>query len=88
MGIGTATPHTKLDIKGGFRMGGLNNNLLYDSLSGKFSWSNSYLWAPAPQYLMMLSASAEGLYYGNCQLEYHNLDGTPRFFTNRHIDNA
>jgi hypothetical protein len=31
---------------------------------------------------MMHSNSAEGLYYGNSQLEYRYQDGTPRFYTN------
>src|SRR6185503_7740586 len=82
VGIGTNTPQAKLDVKGGLRVGGINNSLQYDSLSGKFSWNNSYIWANGPQYLMMHSASAEGLYYGNSQLEYRYQDGTPRFFTN------
>jgi Chaperone of endosialidase/Head domain of trimeric autotransporter adhesin len=82
VGIGTNSPQTKLDIKGGLRTGGLNNFLLYDSLSGKFSWSNSYIWATGPQYLMMHSASAEGLHYANAQLEYLNSTGNPVFFTN------
>ena len=61
VGIGTATSQTKLDIKGSFRVGGLNNNLLYNSLSGKFNWRNSFKWANGPQYLMIPSASAEGI---------------------------
>ncbi|HET6993579.1 MAG TPA: hypothetical protein VFI06_01295, partial [Chitinophagaceae bacterium] len=81
VGIGTTTPQAKLDVKGNFRTGGLNNFLSYDS-SGRFTWSNSYLWAPNSQYLMMHSNSAEGLYYGNSHLEYRYQDGTPRFYTN------
>jgi hypothetical protein len=82
VGIGTNSPQAKLDIKGGLRTGGLNNYLLYDSLSGKFSWSNSYLYLPASQYIIQHSASAEGLHYGNSQLEYLNSTGNPVFFTN------
>jgi len=81
VGIGTTAPQAKLDIKGNLRAGGSNNFLSYDS-SGRFTWSNSYIWAPNSQYLMMHSNSAEGLYYGNSQLEYRNQDGTPRFYTN------
>ena len=43
VGIGTNSPQAKLDVKGDLRTGGLNNYLLYDSLSGKFTWSNSSL---------------------------------------------
>src|SRR6185295_8609375 len=82
VGIGTNSPQAKLDIKGNLRTGGLDNFLLYDSLSGKFTWSNSALWLPSSQYIIQHSASAEGLYYGNSQLEYRYQDGTPRFFTN------
>ena len=82
VGIGTNSPQAKLDVKGNLRAGGLTNYLLYDSLSGKFTWSNSTLWLPNAQYIIQHSASAEGLYYGNSQLEYRYQDGTPRFFTN------
>lgn len=37
---------------------------------------------------MMHSASAEGFYYGNSELEYRNLYGTPRFFTNWNSGNG
>jgi hypothetical protein len=63
-------------------MGGTNNFLFYDSLSGKFSWSNSYIWATGPQYLMKHSASSEGLYYNNAQLAYLNDAGLPVFSAN------
>jgi hypothetical protein len=82
VGIGTTTPQATLDVRGNQRIGGINKSLAYDSLSGKFSWGNSYLFLPAPQYILQHSASAEGLFYGNSQLEYRNFDGTPRFFTN------
>src|SRR6478672_4730854 len=75
VGIGTSTPQAKLDVKGNFRTGGTNKFLLYDSATGQFNWSNSFIWAPNPLYLMMHSASAEGLYYGNSQLEYRNSTG-------------
>jgi hypothetical protein len=80
VGIGTNSPQAKLDINGNFRAGGLNNFLLYDS--GKFTWNNSYIWAPTPMYLMMHSAAAEGLHYAGSQLEYLNSTGNPVFFTN------
>jgi len=82
VGIGTNSPQAKLDVKGSFRAGGINKYLLYDSTTGQYTWSNSYIWAPNPLYLMMHSASAEGLYYGNSQLEYRNSSGNPVFFTN------
>jgi len=82
VGIGTNSPQAKLDVKGGMRTGGTNNFLLYDSLSGKFSWNNSYIWATGAQYLMKHSASAEGLYYNSSQISYLNAVGVPVFFTN------
>jgi hypothetical protein len=82
IGIGTIAPQAKLDIKGNLRAGGANNFLFYDSLSGKFTWTNSYLYLPNAQYIIQHSASAEGLYYHNSQLEYRYSDGTPRFYTN------
>src|SRR5205085_8395773 len=82
VGIGTTTPQAKLDVKGNLRAGGVNKYLLYDSATGQFNWINSYIWATNPLYLMMHSASAEGLYYGNSQIEYRNSIGNPVFFTN------
>ncbi len=82
VGIGTTTPQAKLDIHGGIRAGGTSKFLLYDSLTGKFTWNNSYLFIPSAQYIIQHSASGEGLYYSNAQLEYRYEDGTPRFFTN------
>jgi hypothetical protein len=82
VGIGTVTPQATLDVRGNQRIGGINKSLAYDSLTGKFSWNNSYLFLPVPQYIIQHSASAEGLFYGNSQLEYRNFDGTARFFTN------
>jgi hypothetical protein len=82
IGIGTTSPQTTLDIKGNQRIGGLNKFIQYDSLSGKITWTNSNLFVPNSQYLMQHSASAEGLFYGNAQLEYRNQFGNPIFFTN------
>ncbi|MEP7110151.1 MAG: hypothetical protein ABI760_19300 [Ferruginibacter sp.] len=82
VGIGTSAPQATLDINGNLRLGGNSNSLSYDSLSGKFVWSNSYLFVPVNQYLVQHSASAEGLYYNSGQLEYRNQLGNPAFFTN------
>jgi hypothetical protein len=82
VGIGTNTPQSTLDVKGNQRVGGTSHFLVFDSTSGKYSLSGSYIWAPAAQFLMMHSASAEGLYYSNAQLQYQNSDGNPVFFTN------
>src|SRR6185503_79943 len=82
VGIGTVNPQATLDVKGNQRIGGNSRFLVYDSISGRFTWNNSYIWATGPQYLMMHSASAEGLYYANSRLEYRHQDGTPRFYTN------
>jgi hypothetical protein len=82
VGIGTATPQSTLDVKGNLRTGGSSNFILYDSLSGKITWTNSNLWVTTPQYLMKHSASAEGLYSNGSQLEYRNSTGNPAFFTN------
>jgi Chaperone of endosialidase len=82
VGIGTTTPQATLDVKGNVRTGGINNFILYDSLSGKITWANSNLFVTAPQYLMKHSASAEGLYSNGAQLEYRNQVGNPIFFTN------
>src|SRR5205085_2803634 len=59
-----------------------SNFILFDSLSGRISWTNSNLWVTNPQYLMKHSASAEGLYSNGAQLEYRNSTGSPIFFTN------
>ena len=82
VGIGTTTPQTTLDVKGNIRTGGINNFILYDSLAGRITWTNSNLWVTGPQYLMKHSASAEGLYSNGAQLEYRNQSGNPIFFTN------
>ena len=82
VGIGTTTPQATLDVKGNIRTGGINNFILYDSLSGKITWTNSNLWVTSPQYLMKHSALAEGLYSNGAQLEYRNQLGNPIFYTN------
>lgn len=82
VGIGTSTPLATLEVKGNFQLGCFTKNISFDTLSGKIRWYNSNLFVPGPQYLMHHSASAEGLYYGVSQLEYHNQFGTPVFFTN------
>jgi len=82
VGINTTTPQATLDVKGGQRLGGSSRYTTFDSLSGKIVWQNSNLFVSAPQYLMRHSASAEGLYYGNSQLQYVGSLGTPVFYTN------
>lgn len=52
VGIQTTTPQATLDVRGNQRFGGASNFLSYDSLSGKFVWSNSNLWVTGNQYLM------------------------------------
>jgi hypothetical protein len=81
IGIGVSSPQAKLHVLNGFRVGGTSNYLAYDS-SGKFILNNSSVFVPLPQYLMQHSNSAEGLYFGNDQLEYRYQDGTPRFSVN------
>jgi hypothetical protein len=81
IGIGISSPQAKLHVLNGFRVGGTTNYLTYDS-SGKFILNNSSVFVPLPQYLMQHSNSAEGLYFGNDQLEYRYQDGTPRFLVN------
>ena len=81
IGIGVGSPQAKLHALNGFRVGRVTNYLSYDS-SGRFILNNSNLFVPAPQYLMQHSNSAEGLFYGNDQLEYRYQDGTPRFSVN------
>src|SRR5256885_3960971 len=88
VGIGTNSPQATLDVKGNQRTGGISHFMNYDSASGRFTWSGSNLWVTSPQYLMMHSASSEGLYYGNSQLEYLNSAGNPVFFTNWNNGNA
>jgi Chaperone of endosialidase/Head domain of trimeric autotransporter adhesin len=82
IGINTTSPQASLDVRGNQRFGGINTFLSYDTASGRFTWTNSHLWVTNPQYLMQHSASAEGLYYGNSQLEYRNSGGAPVFYTN------
>lgn len=82
VGIGTTTPQATLDVKGNVRTGGTSNFILYDTTSGKISWTNSNLFVTTPQYLMKHSASAEGLYSNGAQLEYRNQLGNPIFYTN------
>lgn len=88
VGIGTNNPQTKLDILGNIRVGGASRSLQYDSLDGKFTWTNSYLWLPGAQYIARHSASSEGLYYANAQLEYRNSSGNAAFFTNWNTGNG
>ena len=82
VGINTTTPQATLDVKGGQRVGGASHFTTYDSVSGKIVWKNSNLFVNSAQYLMKHSASSEGLYYANSQLEYRYSDGSPRFYTN------
>ena len=82
VGINTTTPQATLDVKGGQRLGGMLRYTSYDSVSGKIVWNNSNLLVNSPQYIMRHSASAEGLYYGNSQLQYVGSLGTPVFYTN------
>lgn len=81
VGINTTTPQASLDIKGNHRVGGADKFMLYDSASGRIGWTNSHLFVPVPQYLIKHSASSEGLYYENAQIQYRNQDGNPVFFT-------
>jgi len=82
VGIGTTNPVATLDVKGNHHLGGLTRYISFDTLSGKILWTNSKLYVSNPQYIMQHSASAEGLYYGNSQLEYREPMGNPIFFTN------
>jgi hypothetical protein len=82
VGINTNSPQAALDVKGNLQLGGSSKSLAYDSVSGKFTWSNSYLFLPGNQYIIQHSASAEGVYYNSGQLEYRNQLGNPVFFTN------
>jgi hypothetical protein len=88
VGINTTTPQATLDIRGGQRLGGSSHYTSYDSVSGKIVWNNSNLFVSSPQYLMRHSASAEGLYYGNSQLQYVGSLGTPVFYTNWQTGNG
>ena len=54
----------------------------FDSASGKIEWINSRLYLTNNQQLIQHSASAEGLFYNNAQLEYRNQTGNPVFYTN------
>lgn len=56
VGVGTNTPQARLDVLNSIRIGGGVNYLSYDSLSGKFNWNNSYLFATANQALIKHSA--------------------------------
>lgn len=82
VGINTTTPQATLDVKGGQRVGGTGHYITYDSATGRTVWQNSNLFVSSPQYLMQHSGTAEGLYYGNNQLEYRNAFGGPVFYTN------
>ncbi len=88
VGIGTSAPQSTLDVRGNFKAGGVSKFMSYDSVSGKLNWSNSFLFLPASQYIIQHSASAEGLFYGNSQLEYRNQLGNPAFYTNWQTGNA
>jgi len=88
VGINTATPQATLDVKGGQRVGGVTHYTSYDSVSGKIVWNNSNLIVSSPQYLIRNSASDEGLYYANSQLEYRNSLGAPVFYTNSATGNG
>ena len=88
VGINITNPQSTLDVRGNQRFGGLSKFITYDSVTGKIVWTNSNLFVPVSQYLMQHSASAEGLYYGNSQLEYRNSSGTPVFFTNWNSGNG
>ncbi len=88
VGIGTNAPQSTLDVKGNQRIGGATKYMSYDSVSGKIEWKNSTLFVPGTQQLIQHSASAEGLFYDNGQLEYRNILGTPIFFTNWSTGNS
>jgi Phage Tail Collar Domain len=88
IGINTSTPQASFDVRGNLRLGSISKYIGYDTISGKISWVNSNLFVAAPQYLMQHSASAEGLYYGNSQLEYRNATGNPAFYTNWNTGNG
>jgi hypothetical protein len=82
VGIGTTNPQSTLDVRGNQRFGGINNFISYDTTSGNITWSNSHLFLPNNQQLIQHSASAEGLFYNNSQLEYRNQLGNQVFYTN------
>ena len=82
VGIGTSNPQSTLDVRGNQRFGGVSNFISYDTTSGNITWSNSHLYLPVNQQLIQHSASAEGLFYNNSQLEYRNQLGNQVFYTN------
>jgi len=91
IGIGTSLPQAKLHVVGNFRVGGVNNGskfLAFDSANGQFKWNNSNLFIPTSQSIIQHSASAEGLFYNDPNLEYRYQDGTPQFTVNRFTGNG
>jgi hypothetical protein len=65
-------------------MGGVtptSSFLIYDSVSGNFTWNKSNIFAPANQPLIKHGFSQEGLYYNNAALEYKNSSGLTQFRT-------
>jgi microcystin-dependent protein len=88
IGIGTTNPQASFDVRGNLRSGGYSKYMSFDTLSGNISWVASRLFMPAPQYIIQHSASAEGLYYGNSQIEYRNSSGIPVFYTNWNTGNG
>ena len=82
VGINTTTPQSTLDVRGNQRIGGSSRFMSFDSVSGRITWTSANLFMPAAQAIIQHSASAEGLFYNNGQIEYRNQIGNPVFFTN------
>ena len=82
VGIGAEIPAITFEVRGNGKIGGVGKYIFFDSATGKITWHNSQLFVPVNQQLIQHSASAEGLFYNDFQLEYRNESGFPVFFTN------
>ncbi len=80
VGINTTNPQATLDVRGSYRLGGVNNYSRYDSLTGRIEWINSAIYTPVSQQIIKHSNSSEGLYAGGGKLEYRNTT-SPVFFS-------
>jgi hypothetical protein len=72
VGVNTTNPQASLDVRGSQRVGGINNYMQYDSVTGRVQWIGSALYTPISQQIIKHSASSEGLYAGGGRLEYRN----------------